>query len=88
MIIGVCAIFAGILLKISLIEMLIVVLTVGLVFTSEIFNSMVEETINLITDEHLDEIRLIKDMAAGAVLVSSIISLVVGYFIFIRRLVE
>ena len=82
---GAIAIILGIYLKISTLEFLIIVLTIGLVFMAEIFNTMVEETHNLFTGEFDPEIKIIKDMAAGAVLVSAIISLAVGYFIFIKR---
>ncbi|MDP2938611.1 MAG: diacylglycerol kinase family protein [Candidatus Omnitrophota bacterium] len=75
----------GIFLGISQLEMLIVLLTIGLVFIAEIFNTMVEETINLITEEYHTKVKLLKDMAAAAVWVACMISLVVGYFVFLRR---
>lgn len=85
-ILGTVAIIMGIHFKISTAEFLIIILTIGMVFMAEIFNTMVEETHNLFSEEFDPKIKLIKDMAAGAVLVSAIISLVVGYFIFIKRL--
>jgi diacylglycerol kinase (ATP) len=83
---GAIAVILGIHLKISRIEFLIIILTVGLVFISEIFNTIVEETHNFFTREFHPKIKMVKDMAAGAVLVSAIISLVVAYFIFVRRI--
>ena len=85
-ILGIAAVLLGVYLKITAIEFLIIILTVGLVFMAEIFNTMVEETHNLFRKEFDPEIKRIKDMAAGAVLVSSIISLAVAYFIFAKRL--
>ncbi|MBM3247892.1 MAG: diacylglycerol kinase family protein [Candidatus Omnitrophica bacterium] len=85
-ILGAIAIILGIHFKISTTEFLIIILTIGMVFMAEIFNTMVEETHNLFSEEFDPKIKMIKDMAAGAVLVSAIISLVVGYFIFIKRL--
>ncbi|MFC1703669.1 diacylglycerol kinase family protein [Candidatus Omnitrophota bacterium] len=86
LIIAIGVIASGIILQISYIEMVMVLLTIGLVFVAEIFNSMVEETIDLFLQVELERIRIIKDMAAGAVWVSCVIASVVGYFVFIRRL--
>ncbi len=87
LIIAVGVIAAGIIMQISNIEMMIVLLSIGLVFVAEIFNSMVEETIDLILLLHLERIKVIKDMAAGAVWIACIISVVVGYFVFIKRII-
>lgn len=87
-ILGAIAIILGIHFRISTVEFLIIILTVGLVFMAEIFNTMVEETHNLFSEEFDPGIQKIKDMAAGAVLVSSIISLIVGFFIFVRRILH
>lgn len=83
---GIFAIVLGAYLKIAAVEFLIIILTIGLVFMAEIFNTMVEATHNLFSEAFDLEIKRIKDMAAGAVLISAIISLVVAYFIFARRL--
>lgn len=84
-ILGAIAIILGVYLKISTLEFLIIILTIGIVFMAEIFNTMVEETHNMFSEEFDPKIKMIKDMAAGAVLVSAIISLVVGYLIFVKR---
>ena len=85
---GILAILLGIYLKVTILEILILLLTIGLVCVVEIFNTMVEEVINLITNRYDQRIKLIKDISVGAVLIASIISLMVGYFIFIRRLLN
>lgn len=85
-VIAICVIFSAVVFRISRIEFLIVLLTIGLVFVSEIFNTMVEETINLITGEYHEKIKLLKDMAAAAVWVACLIAFAVGYFVFIKRL--
>jgi len=83
---GILAIILGICLKVTLTEMLILVLTIGIVCVAEIFNTMVEEITNLITDKYDPKIKSIKEISAGAVFIASIISLIVGCLIFIRRL--
>jgi len=55
----------------------------------EVFNSMVEDITNLITNqEYHPVVKTIKDMSAAAVLFASIISLVIGYLIFWQRIVS
>jgi len=85
-ILGAVAIFLGALFEISTLEFLIIILTVGIVFMAEIFNTMIEETHNLFSREAQPKVKMIKDMAAGAVLVSAIISLIVGCLIFLKNL--
>lgn len=84
---AILAVIVGVCLRVPTSEMLIVLLTIGLVFVSEIFNTMIEDITNLITDKKFHpSVEVIKDMSAGAVLVASILSLVVGYSVFIKRL--
>lgn len=85
-VIAICVIASAVIFEISRVEFLIVLLTIGLVFVSEIFNTMVEETINLITGEYHEKVKLLKDMAAAAVWLACLIAFVVGYFVFIKRL--
>ncbi len=86
LVIAICVLAASQVFKISVFEFLIVLLTIGLVFVAEIFNTMVEETVNLITGEYHEKVKLLKDMAAAAVWLACLIASVVGYFIFIKRL--
>src|SRR3989338_5638202 len=75
---GAFIIIYGFYLKITLSEMLIVLVMICLVFVTEIFNTMLEDIANLITHEFNPVIKIIKDMSAAAVLVASLISVVVG----------
>ncbi len=86
LVIAVCVLAAAVIFRISRTEFLIVLLTIGLVFIAEIFNTMVEETINLITAEYHAKIGLLKDMAAAAVWTACLIALAVGYCVFIKRI--
>lgn len=64
-------------------ERLVIILIVGLVLILEIINSLVERMIDLLNPALAERARIIKDMMAGAVLISSIIALIVGLLIFI-----
>jgi undecaprenol kinase len=78
-------IIVGLILQVTLVEMAILVLTIGLVFVSEVFNTMTEEILNIVSPHFNHKARIVKDVAAGAVLVSCLISVVVGALIFLKR---
>lgn len=69
-------------------EWLIIVLTIIMVMTAEIFNSAIEQFVDLIHPEQNNKAGRIKDISAGAVLLSAIAAVVIGLLIFIPKLVE
>lgn len=82
------AIALGILFKIELAEWISLVVVSGLVFISELFNSAIEKLADKVDSEWNTTIGFIKDYAAGAVLVSAIVSIIVGGLIFVPALIE
>lgn len=71
--------------KLSRIEFLIVCMTISLVIICELFNTAVEVIVDIIVDVYHPKARIVKDVAAGAVLLSAFLSLIVAYFIFFDR---
>lgn len=65
----------------SRIELAILVLTILVVFVTEMFNTAMEFAVDLVTGEYHPLAKLAKDVSAGAVLVSSIGAVVVGCLI-------
>lgn len=76
------AISAGLLFKLSLLEWLILSLTITLVLFAELMNTAIEANVDLVTKKHRPEAKLAKDVAAGAVLVTSLNALVVAWILF------
>lgn len=74
----------GFLFSISLIEWCIIILCFGLVFGSELINSAIEATIDLVTLEIKPLAKIAKDCASAATLIFSIMSLIIGIIIFIK----
>jgi len=62
-------------------EFVILILMATIVITAELFNSAVESVVDIISPQKQDGARMAKDIAAGAVLVPSVVSLVAAYFI-------
>lgn len=82
------AIILGIYFKITHIEWIVLILTGGFVLSAEAFNTAIEIDINLTSPEYHPFARDTKDVAAGAVLISSIIAGIVGILIFGRYFLE
>lgn len=73
-------------LNFSRLEFLILFLTVSFVIASEMINTSIEKSIDLFTKDYHPLAKIAKDVAAGAVLVSAINAIVVGYLLFFDRL--
>jgi len=71
--------------ELSNMEFLIVCLTVAAVLVCELFNTAIEALVDIAVDVYHPKAKIAKDAAAGAVLVSAVASLAVGYFIFFNR---
>lgn len=80
---------AGIwLLKPTVMEIMILVLSVGFVWFAELVNTCLEKLLDLLHPEIHPVVKLIKDMAAAAVLVASLAALICGVIIFLPLLLE
>ena len=65
-------------LSISRIEWVAIILCIVLVLAAEVFNTSIEKLVDLMHPERSDKAGVIKDISAGAVLITAIGSLVVA----------
>jgi diacylglycerol kinase len=72
----------GLTVGLSQIEWAVISITIFLVLTAETINTAIEKTVDLITDDYHMMAKLAKDLAAGAVLLTAINSLVISLLIF------
>lgn len=70
----------------SRIEILIVTITITMVITAEMFNTAVECTIDVAANYYHPLAKVAKNTAAGAVLITAINAVVVGYILFWDKL--
>lgn len=75
----------GIYFKISTVEWLFLFLMIGLVVATELINTSIEATIDLITDQINPIAKVAKDTAAAAVLVFGFVALITGLVIFVPK---
>ena len=82
------AIAAGLVLRILPYEWLILTLTITLVLFAELINTALEAYVDLVTRQRQAQARIAKDVAAGAVLVTSVNAVITGLIIFAPKLWE
>lgn len=80
-------VLASVLFPVNVTEAIILVFAVALVWAAEIFNTAIEKTIDFISTEQDERIRVIKDLAAAAVLIISGAALIAGCIIFIPKII-
>ncbi|HEV7622156.1 MAG TPA: diacylglycerol kinase family protein [Flavisolibacter sp.] len=86
LVMAILAIAACIFFKISDLETIAVVFAIAFVWISEMINTAIEKTMDFITDERLPQVKVIKDIAAGAVLIASVTALIIGIIVFAPKL--
>lgn len=87
-IISIIVIICGFIFKISSFEWIIIVLLIGIILSLELVNTSIEATIDLITPKYHPLAKLAKDTVAGAVLISSIVSIILGLIIFLPKIID
>ena len=78
-------ILLGIYLNFTYLELAVLSITIILVLVSEMVNTAVELIVDMIKSEFHPIARVIKDVSAGAVLLTSINAMVVGYVLFSKK---
>ena len=74
-------------LNLSIEKWLILILTCAIVICMEITNTIAEWIIDLVTDQQYHPIaKNVKDVAAGGVLISSMMAVIVGLLIFVPEI--
>jgi diacylglycerol kinase len=79
---------AGFIFKLDVLEWSLVVLAIGLVLVSEMINTAIEWLVDLLSPDYSEKAGLIKDVAAGAVLIAAVISVIIGAIVFLPKMIE
>lgn len=85
-ILGILAFILGIYFRLKGIELVALCITITLVFMAEIFNTAIEMLMDMLRIKYHTRIKLIKDIAAAVVLLTSLNALAMGYILFVRKL--
>lgn len=77
-----------VILEISKIEFLLILAVSALNFSLELANTAIERLADKVSPEYNKQIGVVKDVMAGAVLVSSIFAVIIGLIIFYQPLLN
>ena len=69
-------------LNVSMLEWVVILICIGAVISLEMINTAIEHLVDLVEPNYNPKAGAIKDLAAGAVLVFSMISALIGIMIF------
>jgi undecaprenol kinase len=86
--IGAIAVLAMIYFEVTRAEMIVLFVVISGVLVMELFNTVVERVVDILKPRIHPYARLIKDLMAAGVLVSSILAIVVGMLIFVPYIME
>lgn len=76
---------AAVVLDVTRLEMVALLFAIGFVLFTELINTAIESTVDLSVDRFDPRAKVAKDVAAGGVLIASLIAVAVGYVIFFDR---
>lgn len=88
LLIAVIVIVAGLWLQLSVVEWAILVTQIGLVWAAEAFNTAIEKLCDFVSPGIHPQIKAIKDLSSGAVLILAITAVVTGLLIVGNRLLD
>jgi diacylglycerol kinase (ATP) len=83
---AICVLLLSLFFRLSKLEILVLFFTISLVIITEMLNTSIEATIDLITDQYHVLAKIAKNVAAGAVLIASLNAILVAYIIFFDKL--
>ncbi len=85
-VVALLVLIAAALCRVDATSWILLLLCIGFVFACECLNTALEAVVDLACDQYHELARIAKDCAAGAVLISALVSVVVGLVIFIPAL--
>jgi len=86
--IALIALFSAVVFRFSALEMAILMLTTGFVLILELINTTIEALVDLVSEEIKPKAMIAKDVSAAAVLVSVILAVFIGTFLFLPKILK
>lgn len=75
-------------LGVNVTEWLVILICISLVIGAEMMNSALERLCDVVQEDYHPQIKIIKDVAAAAVLLFAMFSAAIGCFIFLRKILN
>ncbi len=78
----------GFFFKLDKIEWCFIIIAIASVISAELFNTAIETVVDIVSPERNPKAKLVKDIAAGAVLVVAIGAAIIGFIILGPRVIN
>lgn len=82
------ALLLGLELRVTDAQLAAIFFAILIVFLAEVINTAFEKTLDIISPEHHPEVKIIKDMAAGAVFVAAVGAVIIGLMIYVPYILD
>jgi diacylglycerol kinase len=87
-VVAIMVIILGMLFKLDTPRWMAVIFAIGLVFVCELFNTAIELLTDMVSPEYSKQAKRVKDTSAAAVLVSAVISVIIGTIVFLGPIID
>ncbi|MCX8084048.1 MAG: diacylglycerol kinase [Calditerrivibrio sp.] len=84
--ISIAILFLALFFNLKFLEYIILTITISLVIAAELFNTALEYLVDALIKEKSDLAKRVKDVSAGAVLITAFGAVFVGYFVLFERI--
>ncbi len=81
---AVVVLFLGWEAKLNRTEWAILLLTIAFILCMELFNTCIEKIMDLVHPHYSEKVKIIKDIAAGAVVLACLFTIAIGSFLFYK----
>ncbi|MBT2702158.1 diacylglycerol kinase family protein [Chryseobacterium sp. ISL-80] len=85
-VISVIVVLSGFIFEMNKYEWIAIILCIGGMVSLEMMNTAIERTVDMYTEEFHPLAKQAKDIAAGAVLIFAIVSVIIGMIIFLPKI--
>lgn len=85
--IGIIMYILSAVLKLKKMEIVVVLFSIGFVVVAELFNTAIENLCDFVPPNDHKQIKKIKNISAAAVLISAITAFLIGFIIYLPRLI-
>lgn len=85
---AIVVVIAGLLLELNRMDWVAVTGCIAAVFAAEAFNTAIEKLVDIVSPQHNPKAGMVKDIAAGAVLITAIGAATIGFIIFVPHIIS
>ena len=85
--VGFIVVICGFVARLNSNEWCILMLTIGLIISMEAMNTAIEKLVDFVSPDYQKQAGVVKDVAAGAVLIAAITSVIIGVILFLPKII-